>query len=297
MLVGKCRYFADVNLWPRLAYLDPPAWLTNFPPEEERHALHLLNSFTYFSADLVQRLFVGAFQRLSQLVVQTKGSFLTARGEWRRFVSSALIVRVTGEDPSDADSGYIFTRLARDFLGVSERNIVSPDAAIARLIVSPTTPVVFVDDFVGSGSQFGTLWGREYEHGRHGTVSFRGVAGALRTKNFFYCPLICTTQGHDVLAMECPQVCVVPAHLLDARYSALHPNSLLWPDNLRADAVRFIETASARAGIPDLNGAVGDWRGFHKLGLALAFAHGTPDATLPLFTWSQNGWKPLIRRP
>jgi hypothetical protein len=49
--------------------------------------------------------------------------------------------------------------------------------------------------------------------------------------------------------------------------------------------------------MPDTDGAVvNDWQGFHKLGLALAFQHCVPDATLPLFYWEHNEWHPLIRR-
>lgn len=90
----------------------------------------------------------------------------------------------------------------------------------------------------------------------------------------------------------CTRVKVSAAHLLPPTYSAIAPDSILWPASLRNDGIRFIERASARAGIPDE-----DWRGYAGLGLALAFDHyTTPDATLPLFYWEQNGWTPLVHR-
>jgi len=59
---------------------------------------------------------------------------------------------------------------------------------------------------------------------------------------------------------------------------------------------RFWRVPATRAGIPD-TGGVNDWRGFHRLGLCLALHHKTPDATIPLLYWNQNGWQPLVRRP
>jgi len=74
-------------------------------------------------------------------------------------------------------------------------------------------------------------------------------------------------------------------------------DSIFWPDPLKHGANEAIKKASLRAGLPDTGGAkVNDWQGFYKLGLALGFYNSVPDATLPIFYWEKNGWKPLIRR-
>src|SRR5947208_14205280 len=39
---------------------------------------------------------------------------------WRAFVDSVIVTRVTGEIPSDTDSGYTFARKARQLLGIPE---------------------------------------------------------------------------------------------------------------------------------------------------------------------------------
>lgn len=295
-VVARCRFFSEVQLWPRRVKVDPYSWMSNFVGEERKYATYLLNGFLFFSRELVERLFAAAFQSLSQHVVTSKNSFLTARGEWRRFGGAAVIVRVTGETPSDADSGYIFTRMARDHLGIPENRIFAPDRALSCLIDDPTIPVVFVDDFVGSGNQFVTLWRRRYALPKHGLdASFAEVSPHLRAARFYYCPLVCTQAGRELIASHCPEVVLRPAHLLLPQFGVLHPDSIIWPDTLRSTAADFIRTVSERAGIPDSDGGVDDWRGFHKLGLAIAFDHGMPDASLPLFTWNQNGWHPLLK--
>jgi hypothetical protein len=61
--------------------------------------------------------------------------------------------------------------------------------------------------------------------------------------------------------------------------------------------VATLKRISERAGYIQENGGPDDWRGFHGLGLTVAFEHGIPDASLPIFFSERNGWKPLMRRP
>jgi hypothetical protein len=296
LLLSKCRYFVTTQLWPSGTRIDPEGWLGNFLPAEEFHALHLLNSFFYFSHDLTTRLFVAAITNLSQNVISVKRGFVRSRGEWRTFIGLAHFVRVTGEKESDADSGYVFVRMARQELGVDESRIVRHPDILSRLLVDPGIPVIFVDDFVGSGYQFINLWHRQYEIAGGRTISFDILSRSLRYPLLYYCPLISTTAGLKNITDKCARVQVYPAHLIDTRYSALAPDSILWPEELRESGAAFIKKASQRAGIPDTNGGVNDWRGFHKLGLSISFAHCTPDATLPLFYWEENSWIPLVKR-
>jgi hypothetical protein len=155
-------------------------------------------------------------------------------------------------------------------------------------------PIIFVDDFVGSGSQFIKTWRRQVPLSGS-TSSFERIT-AVRGAEFYYCPLVCTEYGFERIKKECAAVQLHPAHLLPRKYSALDPNSVIWPNHLRTTAISFLQAVSTRAGIPDTNGNVDDWRGFHQLGLAIAMGDSVPDATLPIFYWERNGWIPLIRR-
>lgn len=80
-----------------------------------------------------------------------------------------------------------------------------------------------------------------------------------------------------------------PAHFLSDRYSALSDESIVWPDHLRPTAYDFLQNASNRAGIIS-------WAGYQDQALTLAFEHGIPDATLPIYYHEENGWTPLIKR-
>jgi hypothetical protein len=292
-VLSKTDYFVDVQLWPLLKELDAHRWLSNFTDSELDHAVHLLNGFMYFSSRLLDQLFISAVQSLSASFYSFGDSFLAFQSTWRQFVDSVIVTYVTGEIPNPSDSGYAFARRARQLLGINEDRIMAPDEAV-RHLVQQAGPIIFVDDFVGSGNQFVETWRRQVPLSGS-TSSFERIT-AVRGAEFYYCPLACTEYGFDRIRRDCPAVRLHPAHLLSARYSALDPNSIIWPNHLRGTATDFLQAASARAGIPDTNGNVDDWRGFHKLGLAIAMGDSVPDATLPIFYWERNGWIPLIRR-
>lgn len=290
------KYYVDVQLWPIRVQFDPYAWISNFTESEEKLAKRLLQGFVHYSDTLTTQMFKSAFNNISQLVVSNKNNFIASKKEWQQFIDSLIVVRVTGEEPSDADSGYIFIRLARDILKIPEAQILTPERALQELTIPDGNNVLFVDDFVGSGNQFVETWERPYNTG-YAVTSFKEVAAKASTKcGFFYCPVICSYLGREKIEAKCPEVKILPAHFWEREFSALSPDSTIWGKDMNTEGPDFIEQASIKAGIPDLSGKVGCWRGFNKLGFALAFEHGCPDATLPLFTWNKNGWKPLIRK-
>jgi hypothetical protein len=287
---GKCDYFVDVHLWPRQTRVDTNGWLSNFAGRETEFAVHLLNAFVYFSSEMTEQLFKASFQRLSSKVAPRNAPYVQAEAQWRHFQQNVLVTHVTGETPNDSDSGHIFARDARRHLGIPQTQIVSPDEALRILIQRGPRPVLFVDDFVGSGDQFIATWTREVELSDGAPSSFDEFS-RVRGSSFFFCPLLCTSLGRATLLSRCRSLSLCPAHVLDERYSAFSSESLVWPDRLRQQGVGFLEAASERAGIP-----AGQRKGYRDLGLTLAFEHGVPDATLPLFYHDTNGWKPLVRR-
>jgi hypothetical protein len=289
------KYFVDVRIWPLRAKFDPAGWMSNFTDSELPLARRLLEGFTFYSADLVEQMFRSAFANLSQHAISTRTDFAIAKSQWSGFLAEAIVVRVTGEQPHDADSGFMFSRMTRDVIGLPESQILSAEKAITTLQGRGWGNLIFVDDFVGSGNQFVKTWKREYNISGS-RISFESLLKRVPAISTYYVPILCTEYGRTEIRRSCPDVQIVPAHFLPAEYSALSPKSLIWREDMETTGPAFIETASKRAGIPDLNGQVGCWRGFHKLGLAVALSHGYPDATLPIFYWEKNGWKPLIRR-
>lgn len=298
IVLSKCESFVDYHLWPLYEKLNPRDWLSNFKDTEQEMAVHLLNAFIYFSDIITDQLFITAFLGLSRTLRPLHPSYVRNKNAWSYFIDNILVTHVTGEIPNTTDSGYAFARRSRQLLGIQEDRIVEPGDAIVLMYRNAPTPwpVVFVDDFVGSGNQFRDTWFREYRVTPKKTTSFAELS-KNRGQRFFYTPVICTSKGKATIERACPEVLLCPAHVVPENYSAIVADSVVWPLTLRSQARDFIYEVSQRAGIPDTDGTdTSDWQGFHKLGLTLAFAHSIPDATLPIFYWQSNGWKPLLRK-
>lgn len=292
---AKCEYFVDVHLWPLHQRLDVQGWLSNFASAELPHAVHLLNSFMYFPDHFIDQMVRRAVQQLSTEVAAPFDDYSEMRNRWENFLAGLVVTFPTDEVPNPTDSGHDFVRRVRE-AGVPEAQIYYPNDLLRELAsgLRPTA-VLFVDDLAGSGNQFRDTWLRSYPVSG-GNLTFRDFHQSEPVQTF-YSPIFATTVAEERLAQSCPDVRLRPVHLLGPRYSALEPTGVVWPDALAATGEAFIQTASARVGIPDTGGNTpNDWRGFGKLGLTLAFGRFVPDATLPMFYWEEGGWHPLIRR-
>lgn len=292
-VLEACGRLIDFRAWEP-SRIDPQGWLDNFPQSERGFALVLLSRFTFLADHLVDQLFRSAFQNLSNLLTDGWQEFEAAQTRWRTFCSEAMITVVQGEAPNPSDSGWLFARKARQAIGIDQGQLFEPREVVARLLGGYSGPVIFVDDFVGSGEQFLKSWEREYPHAG-GVVSF-SAAAASSSASFYYCNAMTTEYGRERLSRHVPGVRVSAGNIIPTRYSLAHPNSLLWPEALRADGIQFVEEVGKRLGFAANDGGEGDWRGFHKLGLGLAFQHSVPDANLPLFYTDSNGWTPLVQR-
>jgi hypothetical protein len=293
-VLAKCRYFVDAQVWPAQT-LFPEQWLDNFTAAESPYAVHLLNHFLFFSDHLVDSLLFGGLMDLSRRIIDLDRSASESRARWAEFLDLVLVTYPSGEDPGPTDSGYMFARKARQKLGFSPQQICAPADAIKRILEGGPVPVLFLDDFLGTGQQFITSWTR-----RERVDGIELSLAQLQTQVDFpayYAPLFATATGIRDLESVVGNVTFAPTHALAAPYSALHPDSYLWPAAEVDRGREVIAEASLRAGIPDTDGiAERDWQGFGKLGLCIGFEHGVPDATLPLFYWDQNDWNPLVRR-
>ena len=292
VVTSKVEFFVDVGIWPTRDRLDPYGWLENFVEHERPFALNLLNVFLFYNDALTDALFRSAIQQIGTRAVVGSGSIDDANHEWQAFLRSVRITYVEGEQPNPTDSGYVFARKARQVAGIDESQITHPVNVLAEHASGASHPILLVDDFVGSGRQMEATWHREYTISNSMTASFKTLAENGET--IYYVPLVSTEYGMERLAQNCRGLTVSPAHVLDRHYSLVDPDSIMWPEPLRPQAFDFISSASERAGIKDQYGA--HWAGFHGLALSLAFAHSVPDATLPLYYWEHNGWKPLVRR-
>lgn len=295
-VLKKISAFGQFQLWPFGGTVNPQAWLSNFSSDEEVYALHLLNSFVLFSERLTDQMLVSGFHDVSNRMHLPGETAADLAVRWGHLCETMIVTHVDGDDPNPTDSGPTIARRFRQALRIPKARVLDPARALEILTRGRNRPVLFVDDLAGTGVQFRATWERTYPLGAGLNSSFRELADMRPDLTVYYCPAIATEIGVQSIEKECRPVIVNPGNLLTEQHSLLDPQSILWPQDLAQSGPEFVQAASQRAGIPDLPGQRADWRGFHALGLAIAFSHGIPDSTLPIFWWDQNGWKPLMQR-
>ena len=261
----------------------------NFLDCERPYAVQLLNSFAHFNQEIVNQLFVSAFQFLSCEVLPVGAPLDEAVQAWADFRNRVLITPVNGENPSPADSGYRYASKARDLLGIPWFQLANHEDALEAVVSDATRPIIFVDDFVGSGEQMLSHWKRQV------TVNGSKLSFSLAAKGgmapAYYCCALATDYGVGRIAAAGLPLTVRAGNILPANASAVASDSLVWPKSEYANGVAFLDAVNARAGITT------DAMGFYNLGLTVGIEGRVPDATLPIFLWDQNDWIPLFGKP
>ena len=285
-LVEKERYFREFAVWPTYNNFDSDGWLRNFNLDEKWVAEHLLSNFLYFNEMMTNSLLRASINYYFGGNFEFNDSATNGR---REVLNETAFVVCEGENPNPTDSGNLFARKIRAILSIPEENIYTPCEALVQR--NKYSRFIFIDDFAGSGNQFVETWRRKYTfNGIH--LSFDDLSNSNGTNLLFaYCCCIATEKANRKILEKAPCVDLSPAHMISDHYCVVNPVSPIW-ENMDADnAIEIIENASRRAGC-----TTGNWRGFNDLGLSLAFNHGIPDASLPIFHSQHNGWVPLIKR-
>lgn len=289
-IIEACDRLVDFAIWPR-GKIEYRAWLDNFDNRDRSLAVRMLSHFTYLSHQLVDHHFVSAFQDISNRLGHPSDSFSSKLNAWQQFCATAIIVPVMGEEPNPADSGWGFARKARQLLGIPENRLKHPHQAVDMIAGGSSAPIVFVDDFVGSGDQFLVTWMRRHE--AVGGDSFASFSGRFPA---YYCNVMMTAYGRKRILRHAPQVSLISGNNIPADHNFSVMGSAMWPAGHALPGARLARKIGGQLGYSKSDGGLRDWRGYHKLGLGIAMEDSVPDANLPLFFEDVNGWQPLVRR-
>lgn len=290
---SQCEALAKAGLWSPPPLTNPGAWLRNFADEGDRVvAAIILHKMVMFSEQAVRHLLRKAFCDLLRLVASGKRGKNEREACVGAFLEKANFCPIEGENPNVTDSGGSVCRMLRKTVGLSEGSFVTPSEAVRR--AHSGNPVVFVDDFSGSGSQLTRTWQRPYQ-----AEDPKSFADA-RSKSTFDAYLLCmVTAPLAIQAAASLSIQVAAAHRLTNRDAI--QNLEITPDfpvrdNLRSQIDSFLRRHAASLDLPS-HMQVGDYPvyGFGELGLTLGFFDSVPDSTLPV-VWAKGldqAWAPL----
>jgi len=284
-------FYSRVGLWPSQPdRINPSGWLRNFDNQDLALATHLLDSFLYLNRAQTMRMSESAFHSLS-LNIERASSDLPGVA-WTKFRRNVLVTYPVAREGNSTASGRLFIRHARESAIVGPHQFFDPELVVSTCSHGAgQPPVVMLDDLAATGDQFASALLKEYVQTNGTKVSLYGRLQEGNIASISYIPTISTASAKQRLQREFPEVLISPAHVLPLNSSACNDPTELEPNGDTELLARFLEKYADRAGY---NKKIK--YGYRNSGLALAFEHGTPDNTLPIFSAGAVSWRSLIPR-
>jgi hypothetical protein len=292
--IARGDFFQKTQIWPLNQVLNYRGWIKNFSTEGEKEiAGHILNFFMFYPDAMIDQML--------RAVIGYCGEYLVSSfSDWQHddFKKRCIYSFIPGETENPTDSGYQYARKLRNVLGIPEERIVDYRSLYFLLENSNgDNPVIFVDDFVGSGAQCDKAWNKNKGGIKQHTLS---DIASISSHKFIYAPLISNYTGYDRIKQKCHGLTLVTCHKLDQEYNLFDPSCICWNNDTKlfTRGIELILNKSKEQGIPFTGGkCVVDAKGFGEQGLALSFDNdGVPDAIPALFYWCSDKWTPLIRK-
>jgi hypothetical protein len=293
-VIEKLDFFRTIHVWPLNDVINYKGWLDNFKNDGERKiAARILDFFIFYPRPMIKQML--------KTVIGYCGEFLQTRfPDWQHddFFNRCIYSFIPGETNNPTDSGHIYVRKLRNDLHIPQERIVYNDDLFSLLEDSKDPiPVIFVDDFVGSGAQCITAWNG---NGRENNKNILKEMACNSNHVFIYAPLVCNYIGYNNIMSSCSGLSLITCHILKSNYNLFDPSCICWKNEKKdfLEGTKLILTKSKELGIPFTNGKETiDVKGFEKQGLAIAFDDdGIPDAILPFFYWCTDNWVPLINK-
>lgn len=286
-VLARCEALKRAGMWLPEPVIRPRAWIENFEDADKKVAAQLLERFVFYNQRLTDSLLVASFNSIADGL--NKGPSAPSREQLLRALLNAIFTPISGETPNPTDSGYFLCRRTRQILNVDEAQIKATPEALAT--AAGGQPIVFVDDFIGSGDQFLSTWqdsssGTSFEE-IHRQIGFCAI----------YVSLVGTDTGIARIASKAPSVAVCVAHKVDNRGTlwGIQGSNFLLHQQIETILKKYATRLTPLDGYMHQDNYL--VYGYKKRGLFFAFEHSVPDATLPIF-WCRgtNNWEPLIER-
>ncbi len=187
-------------------------------------------------------------------------------------------------DQSPTKSGMYVLRLLAKMMQIQDSWLKWPQSLEA--IPSTVHTVILVDDFCGTGSQFDDF------------VKLSGFDRFMNSRPD--CRIVYTTVAAHLDGLESarknnPSIEIIPGEILSADDHFFNGSALgrLADTNIVPTLRQQYETLASKIGLGGKS--IGPY-GFLDQALTYAFAHGTPNNTLPVFWFQNEQWTPLVNR-
>ncbi|PRY04415.1 hypothetical protein [Paraburkholderia sp. BL25I1N1] len=272
------------GIWEGIDVARSRAWYRQFQDREcELLGACLLDNLVYRSKQQVLALLKSAMTSSVLLGTEAADDLQIVRAlQERKDPHTRLIPIISIEQPPTKSGTYMLRLLARS-LGIRDKWMIWPELLDSQ--PSSVSRLIMVDDFCGTGDQFTSFMSRKP------LVDFLSQRPDCQ---IVYVTAAAHTDGLQKIQHELPSICVVAGEILTKSHhffdgSVLDQyNSIALKTQLRDQYVMVCNAFG-------LGGRIGNY-GYQDQALTYAFAHGTPNNTLPVFWYETDGWTPLLDR-
>lgn len=195
------------------------------------------------------------------------------------------LVPVIREDDPPTKSGLLVLRRLQRLLGVKNEWLKWPWQAAEEAKSRDDLIIIFVDDFLGTGRQFTRFYGQ---------WNFSDMSPSTRV---IYAPAVAHVEGIKNIKEKFPKIETISAELLDERHSFFSEDvwRRLGQGQVSPDDARVWHDSFVKARNISLKSVKAT--GVGELALTFAFAHATPNNSLPmLWVTQEGGWQGLLER-
>jgi hypothetical protein len=281
----RAEHLIERQVWSGIDMARCRNWFAQF--EERDMALLgacLLDVFVYRSRDQVPALLRQAMLDAACALDLPHDAALIDALRQRSDPGIRLAPVVHLAQPPTKSGPYVLRLLART-LRIRDEWLIWPEQIPRLGDAGGVRAVILVDDFCGTGRQFGAF------ERRLALSDWLRRAGQVR---LLYLTAAAHRQGVSELRKTLPSLLVLPGELLDENDHVFSGTVLdqYRDPTLKEQLAEQHQTLCRRVGI---GGSVGT-DGFGHLGLAYAFAHGTPNNTLPIYWQETREWTPMVDR-
>ena len=289
----RAKFFQTVQMWPLTDDFNYYGWLKNFKSKSDKDlACLILDFFMYFSLKQVDMMFISSLE-----LAGAKLSKLLPDWSHDDFFNRCIYSYIPGETPNISDSGFSFARKLKEVAGIPEERLIEYNKIPEVLDnIGKPTPIILVDDFIGSGAQCAKAWNSNiFEYNKKTLKEISNIGN----HSFVYAPLVVNYIGYNRIIRSCPDLSLTPTHILGPEYNLFKSECFCWKgdNNLFIAGVEMILRKSREIDIPSTYGSnTQDEKGFGMQGLALKFEHGAPDAIPSFFYWCHDDWTPLFKK-
>jgi len=284
---SRCHDLIQCGIWSGLHIQKLNQWWSNFGSETEKYfAACLLDSITYRSDEQT----IALVRQLVQRVLPDHGRATGGIVDWQERLHPTLydprvrLVPVIPHGSAQAKSAHVVLRLFEKRLGVPPQVLAKPED-ITALVASGMEAIVFVDDLLGTGTQFVNDFAVPYGLGSVGTST-----------RLIYAPLVAHEDGVSHIHSTLGNISVTSVETLGPSHAIFGSQGRTFNDGLNSPESAwqlYSNILSTRGIILDSSSR----RGFGELELAFFFEHAAPDNCLPIFWWNKSvNWKPLFYR-